>query len=241
MPFSILVDGARLVANGSGSWKQLFYLGDLDQEVGRFIRNTITPTDVVFDIGASFGICSIPMAKRARKVYSFEALKPNYELLVENLKRNEITNVVPVFSAVAAQTGTIKAPAGNPGNYSLASIASQFVEIPSVALDDFADQHGIRQIDFLKADIEGSETQALRGAAGLLKRRAIRKILVEFNPYWLERMGSNEKELYSLFEKYQLNVFRLTRLGNARLTTKRDVLARSKDPEAYFDVVLPPK
>ena len=42
-------------------------------------------------------------------------------------------------------------------------------------------KHAIDQIDVLKLDLQGSELRALRGAEGLLRRRAIRLVAAEVN------------------------------------------------------------
>lgn len=48
-------------------------------------------------------------------------------------------------------------------------------------LDQFACENDIDQVDLLKVDTEGHELEVLKGAAGLLKRRAIRVVQFEFN------------------------------------------------------------
>lgn len=53
-------------------------------------------------------------------------------------------------------------------------------QISLVRLDDFCDQHAIKEIDFLKLDIEGNELFALRGAGRLIEERKIRFIQFEF-------------------------------------------------------------
>jgi len=58
--------------------------------------------------------------------------------------------------------------------------------VAGVALDDFTAQHGIDAIDILGMDIQGGELAALYGAAGLLKRKAIKvlRLEVEFAPLY---------------------------------------------------------
>ncbi|MFO1080890.1 MAG: FkbM family methyltransferase [Reyranellaceae bacterium] len=51
--------------------------------------------------------------------------------------------------------------------------------IETVALDGFCAAKGLERIDILKLDIQGGELRALKGAEGLLRRRAIRLIAAE--------------------------------------------------------------
>jgi FkbM family methyltransferase len=54
-------------------------------------------------------------------------------------------------------------------------------EVRTVTLDHFCAQHCVEEIDILKLDIQGGELRALKGAAGLLHRRAIRLVAAEVN------------------------------------------------------------
>lgn len=53
------------------------------------------------------------------------------------------------------------------------------IEVPAVTLDEFCSAEGLARVDLLKMDIQGGEAMALRGAARLLERRAVRLIYVE--------------------------------------------------------------
>lgn len=53
------------------------------------------------------------------------------------------------------------------------------IDVDVVTLDAFCESHQVRAVDLLKMDIQGAELLALRGAAGLLQRRAVRVIYLE--------------------------------------------------------------
>jgi FkbM family methyltransferase len=53
--------------------------------------------------------------------------------------------------------------------------------IGTVTLDGFCREHSVDHIDILKLDIQGMELSALRGAEGLLRRRAIGLVAAEVN------------------------------------------------------------
>jgi FkbM family methyltransferase len=53
------------------------------------------------------------------------------------------------------------------------------IDVPAATLDAFCGAEGLARVDLLKMDIQGGEAMALRGAAQLLARRAVRLIYVE--------------------------------------------------------------
>jgi FkbM family methyltransferase len=60
------------------------------------------------------------------------------------------------------------------------------IEVRAVTLDSLLAEHRLDRLDILKMDIQGAELLALRGAAGLLARHAIRLIALEvlFQPLY---------------------------------------------------------
>jgi len=55
------------------------------------------------------------------------------------------------------------------------------VEIDILTLDEYAAEHGIEHFDVLKSDTQGYDLEVLRGAEGLLARRAVDLIFMEIN------------------------------------------------------------
>lgn len=53
------------------------------------------------------------------------------------------------------------------------------IDVEVVTLDAFCESHQVGAVDLLKMDIQGAELMALRGAAGLLQRCAVRLIYLE--------------------------------------------------------------
>ena len=53
--------------------------------------------------------------------------------------------------------------------------------IQIVALDEWAAEHGLPRVDYIKADIEGSELDMLRGAAGLIREHRPRIAITTYH------------------------------------------------------------
>jgi FkbM family methyltransferase len=221
-------------------WQQLFYLGDYERDVRTFLEREVNSESIVFDVGACIGVHALPLATQAKKIYAFDALRGNFEVLSQNVRNNDLRNVTLVYAAISDTAGTIRIPvpgfAG--GNYSLASAGEQSTEIEAITIDGFCAEHGIEKIDVMKMDIEGSETRALRGARNMFHARAIRKTVIELNPYWLRKMGSGPDELYDLFEEYELAVYELTCFGRPRRISRLQCMAKTANPDSYFNLVL---
>jgi FkbM family methyltransferase len=240
LPFEVRIRcGCRLLVN-SPIWQQLFYLGDYERDVRIFLEREVDSKSIVFDVGACIGVHAMPLATKAKEVYAFDALRGNFEVLSQNLLNNGMKNVTPVYAAVSDSAGTIRIPVPDfaGGNYSLASDGKQSIEIEAVTIDSFCSKRKIEKIDVMKMDIEGSETRALRGARNMFLARAIRKTVIEFNPYWLRKMGSDPNELYDLFEEYGLAVYELTRFGRTRRISRSQCMAKTAHPGSYFNLVL---
>jgi len=141
-----------------------------------FERDGVTikplPGDVVIDAGACFGDTALAFASTVKdgKVYSFEPLPRQREVLMRNLRRNDsLTGRVRVmpFALGEASDKTLMFSDGGAG-----ARASQSGTVPvtSITMDDFVVREGLRGVDFIKMDIEGAETAALRGARETIRR-----------------------------------------------------------------------
>jgi FkbM family methyltransferase len=121
----------------------------------------------IFDLGAYAGISSISFALRAQKVVAVEPDPINFYALEKNVKAYEELgnpNISILQAAVSNCTG--KALFASSGNmmsalYGLDSILNQeqahkqFVN--TVTLSDLVEIFQVSKVDFIKADIEGSE------------------------------------------------------------------------------------
>jgi FkbM family methyltransferase len=230
--FVVSLDGGgKLLVDGIVD-SQFFFLGDLDWNVDHFLLRSVSPGSIVFDIGANIGAYTIPMALRVGDlghVYAFEAFRPNYEMLLESIAINKLTNVTAVFGAVTDSSGVLEVPnparneSKNIGNYSLATRSTNRTTIPSLSLDDFVVKHGIDRVDLMKMDIEGSETIALKGARSLFATRKVGTVVLEINPHWLARMGSSVEELWGIVESLGGTLFLVTRFSRTKQIDKNYV------------------
>lgn len=132
--------------------------------------------EVVFDIGANIGNHTVYFAKHteARKIYSFEPFKMNFDRLVENVKSNKIAEKVITYNeAIGEKTGQIVLKSIDEKN--LGSATFEYSddaqgEIEIVSIDEFVKGNNIKKIDFVKIDTEGFEESVLKGMTDTLVR-----------------------------------------------------------------------
>jgi FkbM family methyltransferase len=140
---------------------------------------------VAFDIGANAGYWTLPLAQISRRVIAFEP-DPNMRgKLVHNLALNPgLAGKVAVREQAVSETSgeatlhirrVVDGDAlVNTGISSL--ISSTYLQsdctVPTLALDDIAEEFDDARIGFIKIDVEGAESLAIRGALRTLRRHA---------------------------------------------------------------------
>jgi FkbM family methyltransferase len=143
---------------------------------------------VVFDAGGFRGEWSAAVLQRApgARVFTFEPNSDSFDRI--RAKLGDRVSLQPFALGAEDATASLSAPPGIPEMGSLhVRDLNQFDlvvdEIESVevrTVDSFCAENGIDHIDLLKLDVEGHELSAVRGAAGMLERRAIAAVQFEF-------------------------------------------------------------
>ncbi|MGA7225245.1 MAG: FkbM family methyltransferase, partial [Candidatus Acidiferrales bacterium] len=109
----------------------------------------------------------------AGRVFALEPLPANFRLLDENVRLNNLRNVVVSHEAVAQASGELTFPFPHHEKSLVAGPLHEddnlgILTVQGISLDDFALGAQI-PIDFVKMDIEGAEWAALQGAERVLR------------------------------------------------------------------------
>jgi FkbM family methyltransferase len=154
------------------------------------------PGMTVVDVGANVGIHTSLAARSVAPngtVYGFEPVPENFEILVRNLARNQLTNVVLEQLAIGNEVGrsTIYLEDHSIGTHSLLKSAhsnpAQSLSVPVTTLDSYFGNEMPEVVNLLKIDVEGYEPNVLMGATSLLGRTE--HLLIEYNRVSIEANG----------------------------------------------------
>ncbi len=122
---------------------------------------------IVIDAGAYIGAISVMLKSLVNTVYAFEPSKKNYKFLLKNinLNKNLPGKIIPINLALYSKKANL--------SFNQNGIISKIIEKGdknnATTLDDFVKENDIKKIDFIKADLEGSEREFLQGAKNTLK------------------------------------------------------------------------
>jgi FkbM family methyltransferase len=160
-------------------------------------RFTPKEGDIVVDIGAHMGRYTMISSKRVGangKVVAIEAHPSNFEILKSNIKLNQLTNVTPLNYAVYSKETKIKLylpdeESGYTMHHSIMSnyvftkykdkTGDKFVEVSANTLDYLLQLKGITDVNWIKIDVEGAESEVLKGAHNVLSNSKDISLLIE--------------------------------------------------------------
>lgn len=165
--------------------------------------------DVAYDIGANLGIHTIFMAKHLGnngKVVAFEPESGSYNALLDNIKLNDLNNVVPMQLALGDKISEAKLywKNGVVGSYGLSSSSGDTVVNQKVKVmpgDLIAKELNIAPPKVVKIDVEGYEYSVILGMKSVLSSEACHMVSCEIHPKMLPE-GVNPDMIFELLRSY---------------------------------------
>jgi FkbM family methyltransferase len=184
--------------------QQAMAAGNFEPVETAWVRRHIGRDSVLVDIGANFGWYTLlGLSLNAAHVFAFEQSPVAFARLSDAV--GHYPNVTLTNAAVGRSTGelTIHLPIGgvvhspsafeSPGEF-------RPIRVPLLSLDGFPPLASVPKIDLIKIDVEGSEPDVLAGMAALAATGRIRRILCEFNSWWL---NANNTTIDGLAQQFQ--------------------------------------
>lgn len=132
----------------------------------------------VLDIGANKGVYSVYMSRAAGphgKLVAFEA-QPELGRHLENVRESfGLDNMTLVNKGLSSKAGvlTMHRPAAGSGMatfHAADTSGLDKIDIQVIRLDDYADEHELGPVSFIKCDVEGHELDVFKGGERLLRR-----------------------------------------------------------------------
>ena len=158
----------------------LFYFSsmaeDLDMTEGYLKQYRPKAGETVIDCGAYCGTSAYIFSQLVGSTGRVFALEPDaisYRMLLKNIKRHRLTNVIPLNIGIWSTTGTLSFNAdgglGSGANLILQrGFFKSLIEIPVFSLEDFCRLYNIGRGCLIKMDIEGSELEVIRGSLNFI-------------------------------------------------------------------------
>ena len=219
------------------------FIGLAIREYGEFseielslMSKFIKEGDVVFDIGANIGAFTVPLSKKVGKfgeVYAFEPQKLIYDILQDNVNKNNLNNTRVYNVGVGEKEEELElndidySKVGNFGGVSFKYESSTFTKniknkkykVKLTNLDKLIE---IKKCNFIKMDVELMELDILKGG---------RKFLKKFRPIlWIENHQSYPNKINKFLLKNDYNAYWV----NSRIFNKSNFFINENN---YFDEI----
>jgi FkbM family methyltransferase len=174
------------------------YLGGRSHApVVEVLRAHVRPGMTVLDAGANVGYMAVHAGDVAGPDGTVLACEPeprNFAVLARNALRCRWRNVVPLQVALGARCGTtpLWLADDDGGDHRTVGVARDraSIEVPLTTADELARSRGT-PIHFVKIDVQGAETEVLRGMASTLASPDLRGVVLEWWPDGLRAAGED--------------------------------------------------
>jgi FkbM family methyltransferase len=159
------------------------------------LKKELRPGMHVLNLGAHIGYFALLAARAVGpggKVTAIEAEPGNFALLAENVRRSKLGNIRVVHAAVSDRPGTLEMSLSptNTGDHRAYAHegATETVTVPAVTVDSVLEPD--ERIDFVFADIQGTEHVAMAGMSETVTR-SHPPMLLEFWPQGIREYGDD--------------------------------------------------
>lgn len=185
----------------------------------QIVKKYVKEGDIVLDIGANVGYYTLLFAQLVGskgRVFSFEPDPVNFDLLRKSVDLNGYQNVTLIQKAVSNKNGKLKLYIGKE-NRAINRIydagindTKDSIEIDTIFLDDYFKDHDLK-IDFVKIDVEGSESGVIEGMPLILKKSKNLKIMTEFDPFLMKKFGVDATNYIQLLLEHGFKLYDILR------------------------------
>lgn len=194
------------------------HLGVVNRNETDMCKKILKKGDIVIDVGAYidgwYSLLAAKLVGEEGRVYAFEPHPFYYKLFKNNIKLNNITNIMSIKCGVSDRVGTFNFYEGGIGSSIIKGHVEDVtkkiggknygraIKIKTTTLNKFVKEKQIKHIALMKIDVEGAEMKVLKGATNILKEADGPDFIVEVVDEYLKRGGSSKQELLSY-----MNVF----------------------------------
>jgi FkbM family methyltransferase len=179
------------------------------------MKKLIKSGDTILDIGSHIGIVACYMRNivgGSGQIHCFEPFPGTFARLKENMEVNDFTrtpsNVTMNMMAVSGKTGSADFYY-DPTNLELNSLGqvnsgekklTEKIAVQTTTIDTYTQLHSLKEISFAKIDVEGHESDVIKGAENVLSQKAVETIQFEVSELPLKSLGRNPDEIIAMLK-----------------------------------------
>ncbi|RJQ37764.1 FkbM family methyltransferase [Candidatus Microgenomates bacterium] len=188
----------------------LAHLGTIGEDETFLIKKILKKGDTVMDVGAYidgwYSLMASKLIGSKGKVYTFEPHPDHYNLLEDNVKLNNFTNIEVIKLGVSDKAGIFGFTSAGIGSSLVGkslkkNLKKKIIKIKTTTIDKFIQEKKIKNISLIKIDVEGAEMKVLKGAKQLLQQKNSPDLILEVVDGFLKNAGSSKSELLSYLNK----------------------------------------
>lgn len=190
----------------------------VNEPEGELIKKIVKKDQICFDIGASVGTYTYLLSSLVGPngvVHSFEPLPRSFDVLKKTVRVFHLNNVICHPVCLGDRVSVIEFTGGNgrPGTTYTAHIRgadeleiTDFQLLPMITLNTLVSEQRIKQVDFIKCDVEGAELLVFQAGKDVLRRyRPI--VMCEVDPIDMMRYKFSTGDIFSFFKECEYQSF----------------------------------
>lgn len=181
----------------------------------------------ILDVGANIGYTASVFAAAIQppaKVYAFEPDQASFSTLREVIRRNQLAASVEIFQmAVGSSDGTLEFWHNDKHSADHRVVTQQFnsseldrskvTTVAVTSVDNFVASRGLRNISFIKIDVQGYELAVCEGMKQTLQAFPQLCVAFEYAPVGMRELGFDPAALLRFFRQAGYQLYLLTRSG----------------------------
>ena len=180
-------DDEAVINVGLGDYlqQQIFFYGYYERPLVEWLKHTLKPDDVFWDVGANIGAISLVAAGLCRRVVAFEPDPRSLVRLQRNIDANRLADVEIVAGALGVEAGSATLYQSTNLNTGMTSLVPGRAEVVGqqtvrvLRADDLIAARPDLGPTVMKLDVEGAEHLVLAGATNLLRSGRLRALVFE--------------------------------------------------------------
>lgn len=211
-----------IVAKGMTGATGNYYCGLHEFADMSFLLHLLRPEDVFVDVGANVGSYSVlASAHVGARSIAIEPVPKTFQALIQNIAINQIGNLVLSCNvAVGSNNGHIEFTSNlDTVNHVATELEKDKINVQVTRLDDLMQEVKCDPL-LLKIDVEGFETEVIRGSVKTLNSSTLKAIIIELNGSG-KRYHFDEEQIHNQLLSYGFSPFHYNPFGRALVASNR--------------------